>query len=54
MDLRIPFVAFRDQLAVVAVPVWRGKPLYQSYLIVRHDLKAEALADLAGTIHASG
>jgi len=49
-----PFVAFRDQLAVVAVPVWRGKPLYQSYLIVRHDLKAEALADLAGTIHASG
>lgn len=47
-----PFVAFRDQLALVAVPVWRGKPLYQSYLIVRHDLKAEALADLAGTVHA--
>ena len=25
-----PFVAFRDQLALVAVPVWRGRPLYQS------------------------
>jgi phosphonate transport system substrate-binding protein len=47
-----PFVAFRDQLALVAVPVWRGKPLYQSYLIVRRDLEAKALADLAGTIHA--
>lgn len=47
-----PFVAFRDQLALVAVPVWRGKPLYQSYLIGRHDLKAEALGDLAGTVHA--
>jgi hypothetical protein len=42
-------VAFREQLALVAVPVWRRKPLYQSYLIVRYDLKAEALADLART-----
>ena len=47
-----PFVAFRDALALVAVPVWNGKPLYQSYLIGRFDLKAETLADLAGTIHA--
>lgn len=47
-----PFVAFRDQLALVAVPVWRGQPLYQSYLIARADLKAETLADLAGTVHA--
>jgi hypothetical protein len=27
------------------LPVWRGKPLYQSYLMVRHDLMAEAPAD---------
>jgi len=47
-----PFVAFRDALALVAVPVWKGKPLYQSYLIGRFDLKAETLADLVGTIHA--
>jgi ABC transporter, phosphonate, periplasmic substrate-binding protein len=36
----------------VAVPVWNGKPLYQSYLIVRSDAQAETLADLAGTVHA--
>lgn len=47
-----PFVAFRDQLALVAVPIWKGRPLYQSYLIVGSDLKAETLADLAGTVHA--
>lgn len=47
-----PFVAFRDQLALVAVPVWKGRPLYQSYLIVRSDLEAESLAELAGTVHA--
>ena len=47
-----PFVAFRDELALVAVPVWKGQPLYQSYLIGRMDLKAESLADLAGTVHA--
>jgi phosphonate transport system substrate-binding protein len=47
-----PFVAYRSDLALVAVPIWRGKPLYQSYLICRSDLKAESLADLAGTIHA--
>src|SRR5687768_5787886 len=28
-----PFVAYRPQLSLVAVPVWRGHPLYQSYLI---------------------
>ena len=41
-----------NELALVAVPVWKGKPLYQSYLIGRSDLKAESLADLAGTVHA--
>ena len=47
-----PFVAYRSELALVAVPVWQGRPLYQSYLICRSDLKAESLADLAGTVHA--
>lgn len=47
-----PFVAFRNELALVAVPIWNGKPLYQSYLIVGRDTKAEKLADLAGTVHA--
>src|SRR5215211_6661846 len=30
-----PFVAYRPQLALVAVPLWQGKPLYRSYLINR-------------------
>jgi phosphonate transport system substrate-binding protein len=47
-----PFVAYRREMALVAVPVWRGKPLYQSYLIGRRDQKAETLAELSGTIHA--
>ena len=47
-----PFVVYRKELALVAVPVWRGQPLYQSYLIGRADQKADTLADLAGTVHA--
>jgi phosphonate transport system substrate-binding protein len=47
-----PFVAYRNDLALVAVPVWRGKPLYQSYLIGRLDQEPKSLAELAGTIHA--
>ncbi len=27
-----PFAQHRDALALAAVPLWRGKPLYQSYL----------------------
>jgi phosphonate transport system substrate-binding protein len=47
-----PFVAFRNELALVAVPMWNGKPLYQSYLIAGRDTPAKTLADLAGTVHA--
>lgn len=47
-----PFVAYREELALVAVPVWRGQPLYQSYLVARASQKAESLSDLAGTVHA--
>jgi phosphonate transport system substrate-binding protein len=47
-----PFVAYRKELALVAVPIWRGRPLYQSYLIGRTDHKAHTLTDLAGTVHA--
>ena len=47
-----PFVANRDQLALVAVPLWRGRPLYQSYLIVAKSRQAQTLDDLRGDIHA--
>ncbi|MBN9459527.1 MAG: PhnD/SsuA/transferrin family substrate-binding protein [Bosea sp.] len=47
-----PFVAYRRELELVAVPVWRGKPTYQSYLLVGADRDASSIADLRGDIHA--
>jgi phosphonate transport system substrate-binding protein len=47
-----PFVQHREALEVLAVPAYRGAPLYQSYLIVRRDREATGLADLSGDIHA--
>ena len=47
-----PFVAYRSQLELLAVPVWRGKPLYQSYLITDTNRKASSIGDLAGDVHA--
>jgi phosphonate transport system substrate-binding protein len=47
-----PFLQHRDSLSLLGVPVWRGRPLYQSYLIVGADDAAEGLADLRGDVHA--
>lgn len=47
-----PYVAFRDRLALVAVPVWRGRPLYQSYLLESAGRTASVLSDLRGDVHA--
>lgn len=47
-----PFVQHRDALALLATPVWRGAPLYQSYLIVARDHPARSLDDLRGASHA--
>lgn len=47
-----PFVAFQPRLALAAVPVWRGQPLYRSYLITSREREAGRLPDLAGDIHA--
>jgi phosphonate transport system substrate-binding protein len=47
-----PFIAFRDQLELVAVPVWRGKPLYQSYIIAGAGNPAASITDLRGSVHA--
>ncbi|MCV9934836.1 PhnD/SsuA/transferrin family substrate-binding protein [Boseaceae bacterium BT-24-1] len=47
-----PFVAYRRELDLVAVPIWRGKPSYQSYLLVSADREAADIADLRGDIHA--
>jgi phosphonate transport system substrate-binding protein len=47
-----PFVKYRDYLDLVAVPEWKGRPLYRSYLIVGAERKAEDVPDLKGDIHA--
>jgi len=47
-----PYLQHRDQLSLLGVPVWRGAPLYQSYLIVAADDGATSLADLKSGAHA--
>jgi phosphonate transport system substrate-binding protein len=47
-----PFINAIDDLSLVAVPLWRGKPLYQSYVIVDKDRAATQLRELQGDIHA--
>lgn len=47
-----PFLQHEDNLALLGVPIWRGEPLYQSYLIVRPDDPATSLSDLRGGTHA--
>lgn len=47
-----PYLQHADALDLLAVPVWRGQPLYRSYLIVGEDVAAGGLADLRGATHA--
>ena len=41
-----------DQLSLMAVPVWRGQPLYRSYLIAGADDPARSIVDMRGYVHA--
>lgn len=43
-----PFVMHAREFRLVAVPVWNGRPLYQSYLITAADSRISGLADLRG------
>ncbi|UCH47197.1 MAG: PhnD/SsuA/transferrin family substrate-binding protein [Betaproteobacteria bacterium] len=48
-----PFVRFRRDLKLVAVPSWRGQPLYQSYLIVpADDRTTRSILELRGKVFA--
>lgn len=47
-----PFLQHRESLALLGVPVWRGRPLYQSYLIAGAADDATGLEDLRGGVHA--
>ncbi|GAB6050444.1 phosphate/phosphite/phosphonate ABC transporter substrate-binding protein [Hydrogenophilus islandicus] len=48
-----PYVRYRHVLRLVAVPLWRGQPLYQSYLIVpADDRKTTSIIELRGKVFA--
>lgn len=48
-----PYVLHRQELKLVAVPLWRGGPYYQSYLIVpADDTRTTTLVDLRGKVFA--
>ncbi len=47
-----PYLQHKAALSLLAVPVWNGKPLYQSYLIAEKDDPAQSLENLNGGTHA--
>lgn len=48
-----PYIRYRHEFRLVAVPLWRGQPLYQSYLIVpADDKRTKNIADLRGKVFA--
>lgn len=48
-----PYVRYQHRLQLVAVPLWRGRPVYQSYLIVpAEDEQSRSLLDLRGKVFA--
>lgn len=47
-----PLLQYPSRMTPLALPVWQGAPLYQSYLIAAEDRDADGLADLRGDIHA--
>lgn len=48
-----PYVRFRSELRLLAVPLFEGKPLYRSYLIVpASDATTRSILDLRGKVFA--
>lgn len=47
-----PFRQHRERLTLIGVPQWRGRPLYQSYLIAATDDPATEPGDFEGSTHA--
>jgi phosphonate transport system substrate-binding protein len=47
-----PYVQHEDQFALLAVPLYRHEPLYQTYVIVSEASKAHSFDDIHGTVHA--
>ncbi|PKO37475.1 MAG: ABC transporter substrate-binding protein [Betaproteobacteria bacterium HGW-Betaproteobacteria-6] len=48
-----PYIRHRHEFRLVAVPLWRGQPLYQSYLIVpADDRRTKSIGELRGKVFA--
>lgn len=47
-----PYVQYQDKLSLLAVPLYLHKPLYQTYVIVNENCKAQSFDDIRGTVHA--
>jgi ABC-type phosphate/phosphonate transport system substrate-binding protein len=47
-----PFIQYKNNLSLIAVPEWNNKPLYQAYLIVAGDRKVDSWRGIEGDIHA--
>ncbi len=47
-----PYINFLDRLDLLATPVWRGRPLYQSYIIAGQKQGSASLDELRGSVHA--
>ena len=47
-----PLLQRPNRLDALAIPIWRGQPRYQAYIIVAQDRDADTLFDLKGDIHA--
>ena len=47
-----PYVQHEDKLALLAVPLYHRKPLYQTYVVVNEASRAQSFDDIRGTVHA--
>ena len=47
-----PYVQYRDSLALLAVPLYHHRPLYQTYVIVNEGSKAQSFDEIRGSVHA--
>jgi phosphonate transport system substrate-binding protein len=48
-----PYLHLKQEVKLLAVPLYQGRPYYRSYLIVRSDnMKTQSITDLAGSVFA--
>lgn len=47
-----PYVQHEDQFALLAVPLYRHEPLYETYVIVSEGSKAQSFDDIRNSVHA--